>query len=145
MARSISEIAVPGLEAGRLAERRAPAVDPVGDPAKESIGPDARRAEEPASERTVAEQRARRFGPLVGDTPAEEAAELFTDLPDAEDLGAGDVDDEGRARRVAERGEADRARVGLPDDIDVAHAQVDGVARRDHEGEVHEHAIAQLT
>src|SRR6185295_10667475 len=119
MVGAISELAVAGLEVGRLAERHAPAKGPVGDPVEEPISAHARRAEEPAAERTVAQQRARRLGPLVGDAQAEEATELFTDLVDAEDLGAGDVDDEGRARRVAERGKADRARVGLPDDIDV--------------------------
>src|SRR5215211_7232327 len=113
------ELPVPSLELRRLAEQRVPGAHPLGHPLEERRGGDARRAERVAHAVRAREQR---VGGLVADDgrlASEQAAELARDVADAEELGAGDVDDEGRRGGMREARDGERVGVPLPDDVHV--------------------------
>ena len=76
---------------------------------------------------------------------AEPLAERAREIGDAVRRGAGDVHDVrvGR-RRLRERGERERVRVALPDDVDVPHGQVDRLTACDAQREVDQHAVAEI-
>ena len=75
---------------------------------------------------------------------AEPRAELCREIADAEDLVAADIDR--RSRRVAMREAAQRLRrgVALPDEVDVAEADVDRLAVKDLCRDVVQHAVAHV-
>ena len=76
--------------------------------------------------------------------PAEAAAELLGQPAHLDRLGARDVD--GRGRRGGVRQAAQRHGVGiaLPDHVDVAHGEIDGLAVAHLGGDVVQHAIAHV-
>src|ERR1700682_951234 len=139
---SVSAIA--HLVFGRLAEAWPRARPPVRGPGDQLPGVDDRQAEQFYRLRSVGEPGRRLLGAGNNGLTAETGGGPRREVAHAEDFVAADIDRGGR--RVAMRKAAQRLGRGiaLPDEIDMAEADVDRLAAEDLARDVVQHAIAHV-
>src|SRR6478609_6712177 len=139
-----SVAAIAHLVFGGLAETWHRPRHPVGGPADELLGVDDRQAKQLHRLRGIGEP-CRRF--FLADNlrrAAEPLAEFCGEIAHGENLVAADIDR--RGWRLAMRQAAQRLRggVALPDEIDMAEADVDRLALQHLSGDVVQHAVAHV-
>src|SRR3954452_2813662 len=141
---SRSVLAVTRLEVRGLAKVGHATRDPIGLPIEHRGERHARRAKQALRRRRVDQPGARRLFAGDGDLLAEALAEFLREGTHADHLGAAHVDR--RCRRRAMREEAQRllVRLALPEDVDVAHGDVDRLAGEYFGGNVVQHAVAHV-
>src|SRR5258705_13180901 len=139
-----SVAAIAHLEFGGLAEAGHRAGDLVRRPGSQLLGIDDRQAEHFDSLRGVGEPGGRPLGPDNDRLAAEPRAELGCEIAYAKDLMTADID---RRRRRVAMGEATQRLgrgVALPDEVDMAEADVDRLAPEDLARDVVRHAVAHV-
>src|SRR5438105_9232341 len=142
---SIGSIAaIAHLVFGGLAEARHRSRYPVGGPTDELPGIDDRQAEQFHRLRCVGEPGRRLLLADNDGRAAKTLAEFRGEVAHRQDFVAADIDR--RGRRIAMRQTTQRlcGRVALPDEIDVAEADVDRLALEDLAGDVVQHAVAHV-
>src|SRR4051794_37007798 len=140
--RSVAAIA--DLIFGGLAEARHRSRHPVGGPADQLLGIDDRQAEQFHRLRGIGQPRRRLFLADNDGRAAKTLAEFRGEIAHGENLVAADIDR--RSRRLAMRQAAQRLRgsVALPDEIDMAEADIDRFALQHLAGDVVQHAVAHV-
>src|SRR3954447_25199434 len=139
-----SVLAVTRLEVRRLAEIGHAAGNPVGLPVEHGGERHARRTEKALGGSRVDQPGGRRLFASDGRLLAEALAEFLREGPHADYLGAAHVDWRGRRRAMREEAQRLLVRLALPEDVDVAHADVDRLAREHLGGDVVQHAVAHV-
>src|SRR2546430_2523148 len=94
--------------------------------------------------RRVAQATRLEFGPAKVRLFSQQPAHRFGHFAGAEELRAGDVNDERRRGHLLQGKQRHGVVVALPDDVEMAHRQVDGIAGENFARQVHQHAVAQL-
>src|SRR5690242_16427831 len=137
-----SVAAIADLVLGRLAEARHVPLHPVGGPFDQLVGVHDGQTEQLDRLRCVGEPRRRLFLAAEYRLAAKLLAEPGRKIAHGEDLVAADIDR--RGRRVAMREAAQRLRgcIALPDEVDMAEADVDGLAPKHLAGDVVQHGVS---
>src|ERR1700683_1767923 len=136
--------AIARLEMGRLIETRTIAADPVGGPVDHGCERHARIAEKAHCLRRVGEPRLRRLFANDQRLLAEPIGKLMGEPTHRNGFRAGDIDRCRWRRRVTQTAQRQRIRVALPDDIDVAHADVHRLFVADLAGNIKQNAVAHI-
>ena len=116
---------------GRLAQVFAAAFHPVRHPLHQLSGADPRQAEQFVRFRRAAQATRFQFGPPKKRSFPQQTAHRLGDFADTQNLRTGDVDDERGRRHLLESKQRHGVVIALPNDVEIAHRQVDGVAGDD--------------
>src|SRR5260370_4610750 len=116
--------AIAHLVFGGLAEAWHRARDPVCGPGDQSPGVDDRQAEQFCGLRGVGEPRRRLLRADDNRLAPEPRAEFCSEITHRQDFMAADIDRRGRRLAMREAAQRLRRRIALPDEIDVAEADI---------------------
>src|SRR5665213_3888737 len=128
--------AIAHLVFGGLAVARHRARDPVRCPVDQLLGIDDRQAEHPDGLRSIGEPGRRLFAAGDNGFAAEPRADLCREIAHGQYLMAADIDRRGRRVAMCEATQRLRGGIALPDEIDMAEADVDRLALDDLGGDV---------
>jgi hypothetical protein len=140
------EVTVAGFEVGGFVEGGVVVFEPLGDPFHEEGFVDLWGAEEAMGFGGVVEPGGVGFVAGDGDIFTEAVGEPVGGFAGAEDVGAGDVEDEGggRGSDVGEALDDVGEGVALPDAIEVSHGGVDGFIGENFPGDIDEDAVLEI-
>src|SRR6185312_816907 len=139
-----SEGAITAIVVRRLADAAHAASDPVGDPVDHAAERHAGIAEQAMRLGAVDEPAGRRLTADEMRRLAEALAERDSKRADADRLGPADIEGRGRPRDVAERAQHHAVGVALPDHVDMAGGEIDGLAHPHLLRHVVQHAITHV-
>src|SRR5258708_29532143 len=139
---SVSAIA--HLVFGGLAEAWQRARDPVCGAGDESLGIDDRQAEHSYCLRGVGEPRGRLLRADDNRLAPEPRAEFCSEIAHRQDFMTADIDRRGWRLALVEAAQRLRRRIALPDEIDVAEADIDRLALKYLGRDVVAHAVAHV-
>src|SRR5258708_37056953 len=136
--------AIGTLVFGGLAEAWHRAWDPVCGPGDQSLGIDDRQAEHSYCLRGVGEPRGRLLLADDNRLALEPRAEFRREITHRQDFMTADIDRRGRRLAMREAAQRLRRRIALPDEIDVAEADIDRLALKYLGRDVVQPAVAHV-